>query len=200
MNILLLSPYPKDLRPALKQFDDTLIDYTDKIDPKFCKDNQIDFLISYGYRHIIQRSILDMFPLAAINLHISLLPYSRGAHPVFWSVVNRHPLGVTIHLLDQGLDTGNIPFQKEIDTDLSQHTFTTLYDLHRAEIINLFSSKWKYIRRKESQGLQQTGLPTIHRAQELRRWSSCMPDAWDTSISTFNKLASRAEAGEENPV
>jgi len=200
MNTLLLSPYPKDLRPALDQFKDILIECTDKIDPDFCKDNQIDFIISYGYRHIIKRSVLDMFPLAAINLHISLLPYSRGAHPVFWSVANGHPLGVTIHLLDEGLDTGNILFQREINTNLDLHTFTTLYDLHRNEIVDLFSSKWKYIRRKESSGMRQVGLSTIHRPQELRQWTCCMPDAWDTPISTFIGLASQTNAEEQKPV
>lgn len=191
MKVLLLSPYPEGLRPALDFYGDTYMECVDPIDEKFCLDHRIDFIVSYGYRHIIKHSVLRMFPLAAVNLHISMLPSSRGAHPVFWSVVNEHPLGVTIHLLDDGLDTGNILFQREVRVDCNDHTFLSLYNLHCVEIVDLFSRSWRYLRAKECAGWRQQGLPTVHRARDLEEWMSCMPEAWETPVSVFRGLAAR---------
>jgi methionyl-tRNA formyltransferase len=192
MNVLLLSPRPELLWPVLDLTGDSYIGCTGPIDEEFCRRHHVDFLVSFGYRHIIKSSVLRMFPLAAINLHISMLPHSRGAHPVFWSVVDKAPLGVTIHLIDDGLDTGNILYQREIRTDCQEHTFSSLYNAHCTEIVNLFSETWKYIRAKECAGWRQQGQPSLHKTRDLERWISCMPDAWETSIAVFRDLASIA--------
>jgi methionyl-tRNA formyltransferase len=191
MNVLLLSPYPERLWTALDLCGDTHEHRADPIDDVFCLEHEIDFIVSYGYRHIIKPSVLKMFPLAAVNLHISMLPHSRGAHPVFWSVLNELPLGVTIHLLDNGLDTGNILFQREVRADCSKHTFASLYNVHCDEIDHLFSLNWRYIRTKECAGWAQQGLPTLHRARDLGRWVNCMPESWNTPITVFRGLAAK---------
>ena len=53
-----------------------------------------------------------------INLHISYLPYNKGAHPNFWSFADNTPSGVTIHEVNENLDSGNIIFQKKIEFDI----------------------------------------------------------------------------------
>ena len=52
---------------------------------------------------------------------MSYLPYNRGAHPNFWSFVNNTVKGVTIHEIDQGIDTGKIILQKSIKFDLKKN-------------------------------------------------------------------------------
>ena len=49
-----------------------------------------------------------------INLHISYLPYNKGAHPNFWSWVKNTPKGVSIHLISEKIDAGDIIFQKKL--------------------------------------------------------------------------------------
>lgn len=49
-----------------------------------------------------------------INTHPSYLPYSRGKHPYYWSIVEDTLFGVTIHRVNNGIDTGDILWQKEI--------------------------------------------------------------------------------------
>jgi methionyl-tRNA formyltransferase len=70
--------------------------------------------ISAGYRHIIPKEIIDLFPGGIANVHTSLLPYGRGAHPNAWAIAEGHPAGVTIHLVDAGVDTGPIIAQREL--------------------------------------------------------------------------------------
>ena len=64
-----------------------------------------DFVISFGYRHILKKTIIQSSLAPIINLHISYLPYNRGAHPNFWSFFDNTPKGVSIHLMDEGINT-----------------------------------------------------------------------------------------------
>lgn len=43
-----------------------------------------------------------------MNLHISYLPWNKGADPNFWSCIDGTPAGVTLHHIDAGVDTGDI--------------------------------------------------------------------------------------------
>ena len=84
-----------------------------------------DCAISYGYKHIIKRRTLEHFQRPVFNLHISYLPYNRGAHPNFWSFYDNTPSGVTIHLIDNGIDTGPIVRQKYVNFKESDDTFVS---------------------------------------------------------------------------
>ena len=46
-----------------------------------------DLIVSFGYRHIINKNILSKLKRPIINLHLSYLPYNRGSHPNFWSLL-----------------------------------------------------------------------------------------------------------------
>ena len=52
-----------------------------------------DFIISFGYKHIIEKEILEKLKIPVINLHISYLPWNRGSHPNFWSFYESTPSG-----------------------------------------------------------------------------------------------------------
>ena len=52
---------------------------------------QPDYLISYSYRYILPGVVLNYFNGKAINLHISLLPWNRGADPNIWSFLEDTP-------------------------------------------------------------------------------------------------------------
>ena len=191
MKVLILSPYPDSLAQPLHELGDYVISRSDTIDLDFCLNNQVEFIISYGYRHIISDQILSHFSLRAVNLHISFLPYARGAHPNFWSIAEDSPTGVTIHLLDKGLDTGNILFQREVYIDRDLHTFATSYQLLCSEIERLFTINWCYIRRSEFCGWRQEGKPTYHRSAEIDQWRDCLPQMWNTPIRLFEDLATQ---------
>jgi len=63
----------------------------------------------------IPRGILDIPRLGCRNVHPSLLPANRGPDPLFWTFRNGDKeTGVTIHLMDEGLDTGPIVAQEHM--------------------------------------------------------------------------------------
>ena len=64
----------------------------------------------------IARSILDIPRLGSLNVHPSLLPAHRGPVPLFWAFrQGLKQTGVTIHFMDEGMDTGDILAQAVIE-------------------------------------------------------------------------------------
>ncbi|HEV2109163.1 MAG TPA: formyltransferase family protein [Thermomicrobiales bacterium] len=60
--------------------------------------------------------LLALPRLGCINLHPSLLPVGRGPEPVFWTLRRgERQTGVTVHLMDEGLDTGPILAQETVE-------------------------------------------------------------------------------------
>jgi folate-dependent phosphoribosylglycinamide formyltransferase PurN len=143
--------------------------------------NNINLIISFGYRHKIQEEILKK-KKNTINLHISYLPYNKGAHPNFWSFAENTPSGVSIHKIDNGIDTGNIIYQKIIDFELNKNkkklTFKKTFDTLISEIENLFIVNIKNIINNEYEEFKQVGTGSFHHSKDLPRFLK----SWDQNI------------------
>ena len=73
-----------------------------------------DIIFSIYYRKILPKSLLKIPRLGCINIHPSLLPKYRGPIPTAWAIENgESEFGITIHYMDEGIDTGDILVQKE---------------------------------------------------------------------------------------
>ena len=191
MKVLLLSPYSEKLIPVIKSNGDSYMVSESKIDLEFCILNKIQFIVSYGFRHLISKEICDYFPLKVINLHIGYLPLCKGSHPIFWAIAENNITGVTIHLVDEGLDTGNILFQKEINYLTDNDTFKSAYKIFSLEIERLFNLNWKYIRNSENKGWIQNGEGSSHRKKDIDKMKKYLPFSWGTSIKEFYKLSGK---------
>lgn len=85
-----------------------------------------DAIIVVGYGRIIPPWMLELPRYGNINVHASLLPKYRGAAPIQWAIANGEKItGVTTMLLNEGLDTGDILQQREIEIE-DQATSVTL--------------------------------------------------------------------------
>lgn len=72
-----------------------------------------DVMVVAAYGKILPQSILDLPPHGCLNVHASLLPRHRGAAPVTAAILAGDvETGVTIMLMDAGLDTGPILRQR----------------------------------------------------------------------------------------
>jgi folate-dependent phosphoribosylglycinamide formyltransferase PurN len=130
-------------------------------------ETDFDLVFSFGYRHIIRRALLDRLSCPVFNLHISLLPFNRGAHPNFWSFYDGTPAGVTIHLIDEGLDTGPIVFQRAVHFDENEITFEATYQRLFNEMENLFIEKLPLLLSGEWTAQEQSGAGTQHSLRDL---------------------------------
>jgi methionyl-tRNA formyltransferase len=74
-----------------------------------------DAIIVVGYGRIVPPWMLELPPYGNINVHASLLPKYRGAAPIQWAIARGETTtGVTTMLLNEGLDTGDILLQREM--------------------------------------------------------------------------------------
>lgn len=68
-----------------------------------------DLIISIFFNQIISADLISIPKKGVINIHPAYLPDYKGVSPVFWSLVNNEEyVGVTVHYINQGVDTGNI--------------------------------------------------------------------------------------------
>jgi methionyl-tRNA formyltransferase len=75
-----------------------------------------DFIVVIAYGQILNEEVLNIPKIACINVHASLLPKYRGASCLQAPILNGDSeTGVTIMLMDKGLDTGDILRQGKID-------------------------------------------------------------------------------------
>ena len=64
----------------------------------------------------IPRAILTIPRFGCLNVHPSLLPANRGPEPLFWTFrEGDQQTGVTIHMMDEGMDTGDVVAQETIE-------------------------------------------------------------------------------------
>ena len=145
------------------------------------------FIISYNYRHLIPEEVLNLMPGRVINLHTSYLPYNRGSSPNFFSFLENTPKGVTIHLMDKGLDTGDILCQKELSFDENKETFVSSYNRLQEEIKRLFQDNWEAMKTGSLMPVKQTGEGSYHRMRELEAIKEKTPFTWDETIADVKR-------------
>jgi methionyl-tRNA formyltransferase len=75
-----------------------------------------DVIVVMAYGQILPRSVLEIPPVACLNLHASLLPRHRGAAPIQAAIVaGDRQSGITVMYMDEGLDTGDILLQSPLE-------------------------------------------------------------------------------------
>ncbi|MFP4363023.1 MAG: phosphoribosylglycinamide formyltransferase [Spirochaetia bacterium] len=108
-----------------------------------------DLLVLAGYMRILTPSFVDRYPQGIVNIHPSLLPKHPGTHAIEKSYNSSDSeLGITIHWVDHGTDTGPVITQKSIQRMSSQSLEETEERIHQLEhtwypktIIQLLNSK-----------------------------------------------------------
>lgn len=87
-----------------------------------------DMIITCAYGQIIPKEILNYPKYGCINVHASLLPKYRGGAPIHRAIINgEEKTGITIMYMDEGMDTGDIITQEEVQI-LNTDTVGVLHD------------------------------------------------------------------------
>lgn len=117
-----------------------------------------DFIVVASYGRIISKQVLDLVDIKRrLNIHPSLLPRWRGPAPIQWTILSGDKTtGVSICLVDEKVDRGDIIFQKEekISDDDDFLTLGRLFDIG-AEYLpetmeNILRGKSSFIKQDES--------------------------------------------------
>jgi len=79
------------------------------------EEHRVELIVLAGYMHLLTKPFLDRFPDRIVNVHPSLLPAFPGMRAIEDALeANVEETGVTIHLVDEGLDTGRVLRQEPV--------------------------------------------------------------------------------------
>lgn len=152
------------------------------------EDVQPDYVVSCGYRHVVPKDVLDVPTDGCLNLHPSYLPFNRGANPNVWSIVEGTPAGVTLHFMDEGVDTGSIIAQQRVEMRFSDTGKSLHKRLNEAQV-ELFKRAWPDVVSGEFVAEEQDGhAGTYHRTDEFEALCDLNPDEETTVEDLLNRL------------
>lgn len=108
-----------------------------------------DLVVLAGYMRLLSSSFLEAYPDNIINIHPSLLPQYPGTRGIEESYASGdRELGITIHYVDSGLDTGPVILQKSFERTGEESLEEIEERIHRLEhtyypkvIMNLLNSR-----------------------------------------------------------
>ncbi len=144
-----------------------------------------DIFLVVAYGQILPERILSIPKFGPINVHFSLLPKYRGATPVNSSLLNGDSLtGTTIMLMDKGLDTGNIIYQKKIEVDPSDNSCSLFKKLINLSL-DIIGENWNEIETGSFKSTPQAGDATL---TKLILKDDLFIDWNDSSEHIFNKI------------
>jgi phosphoribosylglycinamide formyltransferase-1 len=79
------------------------------------EEHGVELVVLAGYMHLLTKPFLDRFPERIVNVHPSLLPAFPGMNAIQAALdANVEDTGVSVHLVDEGLDTGPVLRQEAV--------------------------------------------------------------------------------------
>ena len=152
--------------------------------------------VSVLYGEILRQPVIDLFPHGIANVHPSYLPYGRGAHPNAWALATGEPAGVTLHLIDSGVDSGPILAQQSVTVHATDDAHLLYGRLMEAAVLVLDDALPQWLAGSlapRPQPVVPDASPT-RRVRDLDRLLSIDPDATYTGRQLIDLLRARTFA------
>ncbi|KAB7672442.1 phosphoribosylglycinamide formyltransferase [Bacillus sp. B1-b2] len=97
-------------------------------------DKEIDLIVLAGYMRLIGNTLLQAYSGRIINVHPSLLPSFPGKDAIGQALeAGVEQTGITIHYVDEGMDTGPIIAQQAIQIDRNESRESLQEKIHALE-------------------------------------------------------------------
>lgn len=171
-----------EIPDIIRQYNDNVITYTTKPTLGFIKENNINFIVCDRARSLITSDIIEYLPKKIINLHPSFLPWNKGYHPNYWSIKEHTPHGVSIHYIDETIDTGDILIQTKLNYS-DNDTLETTYNRLRKYMVLLFKVSWKDIKEGNIPAKKQDlNTGTLHFKADFQDILERLPLGWKTTL------------------
>ncbi|MFC1462649.1 methionyl-tRNA formyltransferase [Verrucomicrobiota bacterium] len=149
-----------------------------------------DVIAVAAYGQILKPCVLDLPRLGCVNVHASLLPRYRGAAPIQWAIANGEGItGVTIMFMAEGMDTGDIITQAEVeigDTETGGELHDRLGTVGArtlVEALQLFQAG--DVPRRAQDAAEATYAPKLKKSDGEIDWTSPARDVYNR-VRAFN--------------
>ncbi|MBP5655568.1 MAG: methionyl-tRNA formyltransferase [Clostridiales bacterium] len=152
---------------------------------------QPDLIVTAAYGKILPQRVLDIPKFGSVNIHGSLLPAKRGAAPVQRAVLEGdEKTGVTLMLMDAGMDTGDMLASEEYEIPQDMHAKELMEELAKEGAALLVKTLPGYLAGTITPVPQDNDLatysPPIEAAEGLIDWS-------ETALAVHNRIRALSE-------
>lgn len=159
------------------------------------KEYEVDLFVSMSFNQIFKSTLINMPKYKTINCHAGKLPFYRGRNILNWALINdEKEFGITVHYMDEGIDTGDIILQ-EVYPITDEDDYGTL--LKRAYIgcADVLYKAIKMVQNKEVIPIKQTDIDPVGMYCGMRQAGDEVIDWNQTSRDIFNFIRAVTKPG-----
>jgi methionyl-tRNA formyltransferase len=162
--------YKKEILDIYPGDDDSIIlgnELHNEVNIEKIKKMNVDLGISISFDYLIRKEVFNLPGKGCVNLHTAYLPYNRGQYPNVWAIVENTPAGITLHKIDDKIDTGEIISQVEVPIE-PYDTGLSLFNKLQAGAFELFRDSWELLEADKIEHTDQRNLEgTYHRTKDV---------------------------------
>jgi len=117
-----------------------------------------DLFVSMSFDQIFYRRLIDLPRLGIINCHAGKLPFYRGRNVLNWALINdEREFGITVHFIDEGIDTGDIILQRLYEINDSDD-YSTLLMRSYQECSSILYDAIKILQNGSTKSIKQSDI------------------------------------------
>jgi len=145
-----------------------------------------NLFVSMSFNQIFKKEIINLPEYKTINCHAGELPFYRGRNILNWALINdEKKFGITVHFMDEGVDTGDIILQRTYPiTNID--TYRTLLEVSHIECANILYDSIILFKDKSFKRVKQTDIHLIGSYCSQRKIGDEILDWNQTSREVFN--------------
>jgi len=175
LDIIVYNILNKKIKSDLKKkYKDSLIIGSDKIYHKksisYFQKLNIDIIILAWWPYILKQPYLSLPNKYTINMHPSFLPYGKGKHPYFWSIIENTKFGVSLHVVNNEIDSGKIIARDLINIEWVDNGYT-LREKSRKKLFLLFKKNFLSIIEDKITFIKNSKNKRVHYSSEIEEKS-----------------------------
>ncbi|WP_230869331.1 methionyl-tRNA formyltransferase [Iocasia frigidifontis] len=159
------------------------------------KKYKCDLFVSMSFNQIFKKEIINTPEFKTINCHAGKLPFYRGRNILNWVLINdEKEFGITVHYVDEGIDTGDIVLQETYPiTD--EDDYSTLLSRAYTECANILYKAIKIIQSQDIKLMKQTDIHPVGFYCGKRKEGDEIIDWNQNSRELFNFIRALCEPG-----
>lgn len=117
-----------------------------------------DLFVSMSFNQIFKNEVINLPKLKTINCHAGKLPFYRGRNILNWVLINdEKEFGITVHYVDEGIDTGDIILQKSFPIN-DEDDYGSLLELAHSECASILVEAIKQIQKSNVHRIKQIDI------------------------------------------
>lgn len=186
--------------PRVDSSDNTLYEYSQKWNIPYYKGARInspefyslaqahecDLFVSMSFNQIFKPAITHLPEYGTINCHAGKLPFYRGRNILNWVLINNeNEFGITVHFIDEGIDTGDILLQRTFPITLDDN-YSTLLEIAHKECALVLYDAIKMLQAGNHQRISQKTIHNIGFYCGMRSYGDEIINWNQTSLDIYN--------------